>query len=219
MGRTCRRLAYGLLLTATCGVGGLAQFPPGAPVPGEQPPKAPVPLPNTGLRDDLKADLAARLAKDAGEDPGAERARLRAKLDLLLDRILNPRPIPAPGPKQSVVPKQPTLPPAYETRSINPVREGMNQFRNNDFDVALGTFRRIDTATLGAEDRAFVQYMKATCLRRLGRLSEAVTTYREVADAHDDEFIVDCAIWQLSLIGTEQDLESTLDQLRARARK
>ena len=68
------------------------------------------------------------------------------------------------------------------------------------------------------EDRAFVRYMLACSLRRLGKTSEAEVIYREVANSPDDEFLANCAIWQLSLIRSEQELQLQLEQLRSRAK-
>ena len=53
---------------------------------------------------------------------------------------------------------------------------------------------------LAVDDRAFVQYMTASCLRQLGKRSEAAVLYRDVADAKDDEFLAECAVWQLTSV-------------------
>jgi len=218
-----RRLAYGVLLTLMIGVGAIAQ-PPSQPIPYPPEPlpsKASQPGLAPGVRDQLKADLAALLGdrKDIGADDGAmnERARLQAQLRDLINRINSPRSSPGPVITPPIAPK-PTLVFPPESKSIDPIREGMNRFRDNDFDVALGIFRMIDPGPLTREDRAFVQYMRACCLRRLNKPNEAANIYREVADAHEDEFVTECAIWQLSLIRSAQELETQLEQLRSRTK-
>ena len=40
--------------------------------------------------------------------------------------------------------------------------------------------------------------MIACCLRNLGKLDEAATLYREVANTQDNDMLADCARWQLS---------------------
>jgi hypothetical protein len=218
-----QRLACGVLLTLMVGIAAIAQTPqpipfPPTPVPstGSQPAPAP------GVRDQLKADLSALLGdrKDGGVDDGAatDRARLQGQLLELLKRIDSSRTRPSTGSNPPVVPRPIPVAPSPEGKSIDPIREGMNRFRDNDFDIALGIFRMIDLGPLGREDRAFVQYMRACCLRRLNKPNEAAITYREIADAHEDDFITECAIWQLSLIRTSQELEAQLEQLRSRTK-
>jgi hypothetical protein len=60
--------------------------------------------------------------------------------------------------------------------------------------------------------------MTACCLRRLNRLSEAAVIYREVAEMTEDEFVASCAVSQLALIRTQQELEAQLEQLRSRTK-
>jgi hypothetical protein len=217
-----RRLAYGFLLTPLVGVGAFAQLPP----------PSPLPLPAKGtrdpgvapkVRDQMSADFAALMGnrkdvpRDVADDGGySERARLQNQLQELLNRLNSPRPAPV-GPSIPAAPKVSPLPATTE-KSVDSIREGMNRFRDNDIEVALAVFRLVDQGTLSREDRAFIQYMTATCLRRLSRISEAAKIYREVADVREDEFLAEMAIWQLSMIRTAQDLESQLEQLRARAR-
>jgi hypothetical protein len=94
----------------------------------------------------------------------------------------------------------------------------MNYFRDKDFEAALTVARQIDPAALGREDRAFAQYLTGCCLRRLNRRSEAAVVFREVAAAKDDEFLVECAVWQLSLLRSSAEIEAQLEQLRVRAK-
>jgi hypothetical protein len=166
------------------------------------------------------AAVLAEAAPPVGEPKGngelstsEKRAKLQADLLDLLKRIPAPQATP-PMPKPKYEPK-------YEpgdTTKVNAIKEGMNQFRDNNFEAARRTFQLIDPATLDREDRAFVRYMLACSLRRLGRTSEAEVIYREVANSPDDEFLASCAVWQLALIRSEQDLQLQLEQLRSRAK-
>ena len=94
----------------------------------------------------------------------------------------------------------------------------MNYFRDNDFEGARRTFQLIDPTLLDPADRAFVAYMLASSLRRQNRIAEAEDKYRDVANSPDDEFLANCAIWQLSLIKADQELQLQLGQLRSRAK-
>jgi hypothetical protein len=155
--------------------------------------------------------------KNGVEDTAAQRARLQAELMELLQRV---KAAPATGPGMPpVTPPMPKPPdPVAVGKSIDAIGEGMNLFRANDFESARRVFQLIDPATLGREDRAFVRYMLASSLRRLGKTAEAEAIYREVANAKDDEFLANCAIWQLSLIRSEQELQAQFEQLRSRAK-
>jgi hypothetical protein len=163
-------------------------------------PPVPVPLP--------KPDPEA-------SDRSAERAKLQAELLLLLKRLSA---APAPAPFPTPVAPSPKKDVTTDAAKVDAIRAGMNQFRDNDFEAARRTFQLIDPATLSREDRAFVRYMLACSLRRLGLKAEAEVIYREVANSGDDEFLASCAIWQLSLIRSEQELQVQLEQLRARAK-
>ncbi|MBX9624878.1 MAG: hypothetical protein K2X82_13820 [Gemmataceae bacterium] len=167
----------------------------------------------------LKADADA-LAKEreaAARDVGppavaTERAVLQAQLLDLLKR-LNERPAPAPAPKASP-------PPRFEVpdrvRPSDAVRMAENLFRDGDFDACLRVLRLTDRAQLGRDDRAFADYLTATCLRKLNKRAEAAAIYREVADARDDPFLAECAVSQLALMRSAEELEAQLEQLRGR---
>lgn len=165
-------------------------------------------------------DKPATDRKGISEDTAAaERARLQAELLLLLKRIsASPTPVPLYPPPGSPLGPKPKADPVVGGKSVDAIREGMNYFRDGDFEAARRTFQLIDPLALGREDRAFVRYMLACSLRRLNRTSEAETIYREVANGQDDEFYADCAIWQLSLIRSETELRAQLEQLRSRAK-
>jgi hypothetical protein len=71
---------------------------------------------------------------------------------------------------------------------------------------------------LSREDRAYVKDMTATCLRRMGRVTEAAALYREVAEGREDDFLTECAIWQLSLLRSTQEIQNQLDRLRGKSK-
>jgi hypothetical protein len=160
----------------------------------------------------------AKEAKETDEpSTSAERAKLQAELLLLLKRISASAP--PVSPPMSVPPSPKTKDDVTGRKSIDAIREGMNLFRDNDFEGARRVFQLIDPTGLSREDRAFVRYMLASSLRRQNRLVEAEVIYREVGNnPDDDEFLANLALWQISLIRTEQDLQLQLEQLRARAK-
>lgn len=153
-----------------------------------------------------------KAAESGKDDLAEERAKLQKQLADLLKRVEATPHAPVPTHPKSVSPKKSDA----MDKSVDPVRQGMNLFRENDFDAALRAFRYVDADALTREDRAFTKYMEACCLRRLNKSGEAIALYREVADAKEDEFVAEMAIWQLSMIRSSQELESQIGQLRVR---
>lgn len=218
-----RRLAFGLLVLLCTGVAAVAQLPPIIPLspePSKVPPVVPAPIPAPATREQLKADLNALLGerKDLPTEDSlaAERARLQSELRMLLDRI-NSRPAVVPG-VQVNPPPRPIPIPSPDGQSVNPLRRAINEYRENNFALAYDVLRYIDTNALPREDRAFVQYLKASSLRRSNRINEAAVAYREIADAHEDDFYSECAMWQLSMIREAQELAGQIEQIRARTK-
>lgn len=150
--------------------------------------------------------------------PAAERAELQAKLGELLERLKTVPPktdtgaVTAPGPKPKVEPSGPSK------GGIDPIKEGMNWFRTGEFESARQLFGLMPTDGMSKADRAFVRYMYASSLRRTGRTTDAENVYREVANSGDDEFLASYATQQIYLISSERELQSQLEQLRARAK-
>jgi hypothetical protein len=147
----------------------------------------------------------------ANPDPRtSERARLRAELLELTERIKQRRPVarrPEPGP----MPR--------ETASIapaDPLLAAQGLFRANDYNSALHALRSIELSRLSPGDRAFLKYLNASCLRKLGKLPEAAALYQEVANENGDEFFAESAVWQIGAIRSTQEAERKLAELRSR---
>jgi tetratricopeptide (TPR) repeat protein len=167
----------------------------------------------------LKAEVDALLKQRSGTESEkggmySERSRLQQELKELLQRIES-RPPTAPRPKGNETPAKKFEIGAGD-KPLDLLRSATNLFKDGDVDAALRTLRMIDTSALGREDRAFVKYMIATCLRRTGRVSEAATLYREVAESREDDFLAECAIWQLSILRSTQEFQGYLDRLRGK---
>jgi hypothetical protein len=169
--------------------------------------------------DKLKADTAALAGERAtAESNSAERAKLQADLRRLLDRIDK---APAPGPMNP--PSIPVAPPKSKENgtgggsvSVDQLRAAMNLVQGNSIEAALYAFQQMDLQRLAPEDRAFARYMQAACLRRLGRVAEALPIYREVGNGGEDPFYSSAATSQVALIRTSEELQVQLAQLRAR---
>ena len=207
-----RLAAAGGLLAATAAV---AQ-PPAGRVPAADAKK---------VKDDLEALLKDRekSAKDADAAGAADRDRLRSdllkRLGELGNRAVAPPPEVSPKPKEVPPAKGPKVEPrpdpvADGTVPLDPLRGAQNLFKANQYDAAYRTLAMQKPDTLSPDDRTFAQYLSACCLRRMGKLSEAATVYREIADGKQDDFLTECSLWQLGEIRRTQELEGQLEQLR-----
>lgn len=185
------RRAFGAIAGAAFLSAGLAAQPPVKPADPAPPP--------------------AKLPDPVG-DPAAERLRLRGQLDELLLQMKR-RAIAAEPAAKAPAGKF-DLP--ASSQPVDLLRAATNLFRNNDTDAALGALRQIDPKLLGPQDGALATYLTACCLRKLNRRPEAAVLFREVAEGKDDEFLAGCAISQLALIRTSQEIEGLLAQLRTR---
>ena len=171
---------------------------------------------------------------EAGDGAAAEAARLRLRLAELLLKLGGRGPAAPPTPEPTTVPPTPGKPPAPKPDTaptptgpeppplpptgqfVDPVALAEALFRAGDYEAALGTYRLLDVSGMDNEKRLAIQYMTACCLRKLGKLDEAATLYREVANAKEDAILAECAQWQLGAVTWRRDLESRLQQLRQR---
>lgn len=172
----------------------------------------------------VKADPAPKATPDSDAAVDAERKELRTRLDELLKRLEVKAKVPAPEPKKVIPKVEPKAEPKLELPPVSPkvveiggdpLAAGQRLDKAGDVDGALKAFQLVDPATAGGA-KPFVRYMTACCLRRAGKLSEAAEIYREVAAADDDEFMAECAQWQLGSIKWREDAEVQLEKLRQR---
>jgi hypothetical protein len=153
-----------------------------------------------------------------------ELALLRQRLLALGKRLEQPMPSLPPVTPQSTVPVPPSAMnpkgPAVSATVPNalqgdPYLLAQAHFRSGQYQEALTVFRSLQLASLPQEERLLVQYLSACCLRKLGKLDEAITLYREVADARENEFLAECSLWHLNNIGWRREIEKQLASIRA----
>lgn len=169
--------------------------------------------------DKLKADTAALAAERSGaESSSAERAKLTSDLKRLLERLdqAPPKaPMTQPQPPGTGTTKKDTGP-GFTTVPVDRLRAAMNLVLADQTAAALDAFRQIDPQQLPPDDRLFVKFMTASCLRRLGRTAEALPLYREVSDSKEDAFYSSSAVSQLALLNNATELQAQLTKLRER---
>lgn len=157
-------------------------------------------------------------------EPADERTRLRNKLDELVEKLGEQKKNPKPPPAQhkTETPTDPHGKPAPKPvlpeggKGIDLVRAAGNLYKAGDVPSAYEMVRGLDTNQMTKEDRAFADYVRAACLRKLGRTDDALKLYRTIADAKDDPFLAESAVVQITAIKSAQDLEAQLEQLKSR---
>jgi hypothetical protein len=74
----------------------------------------------------------------------------------------------------------------------------------------------IDGNKVSRKERAWVHFLTASCLRKQGKLAEAAVLYREVAEAKEDDFLTESAIWHLGFLRWREDMQKQLDEAKKR---
>jgi hypothetical protein len=179
------------------------------------------------LKDEVEALLKEKdkLGKETAETSEVSKLRkeLLEKLKQLPDRLptkppaevmpppkeLPVKPVKAPDPVKADPFPEGLVP-------LDPLRVAQNYFKAGDVDAAYRALRMTKTDALSPDDRTFAQYLTGCCLRRLGKLPEAAAVFREIADGKQDEFMTESALSQLAEIRKLQEIESQLEQLRAK---
>jgi hypothetical protein len=146
-----------------------------------------------------------------------ERAKLKGQLADLLKELDKPKPKPV-LPEKKPAHAEPAHKPdaALGGKLVDPLRLGMLKYQDGDAKSALLAFRLVDPNGQSAEEKAFTQYLIACCHKQLGQTNEALSLFREIAEAKQDAFITECALWQLGAIRQTRELDAQLEQLRVR---
>ncbi len=101
-------------------------------------------------------------------------------------------------------------------RPLDPLALAHVLFKAENFAAALRAYRLIDLRGTRAEERLPIQYLIATCLKRLGKTEEAAGMYREIANSRGDENLAACAQWQLGAMRWEVEMRGQLETIRQR---
>jgi hypothetical protein len=185
-------------------------------------PAKPDPKTLKGENDKLDAEHAE--VKPGKAEPAEDKDALNQKLNDLLKKLAEqknaPKPAtPATKPHDPHDPHPPTPPKVILPEGGKPadqVRSAGNLFQAKDLDEAYRIVKGLDLSQLTKEDRAFAEYIRAACLRKQGKLQDALTVYRQIADAKEDPFLADCAVTQITAINSARELEAQLEQLKSR---
>jgi tetratricopeptide (TPR) repeat protein len=97
--------------------------------------------------------------------------------------------------------------------SVDQTSEGKAYFRGGDYEKALAAFQAIRREQLEPQDRTYVEYLIATCLRKLKKPDEARKWYSKVAESKD-RVLVKYAQWQLLSLQRQDELQRRDDALK-----
>jgi tetratricopeptide (TPR) repeat protein len=132
----------------------------------------------------------------------------------------------SPGaPPNPFAPSKPTPPavkqpdnstPVLTDAPVDPQSLAMALFLTGEYEAALNAYRKLEQEEQKIENHVPLQYMIACCLRKLGKLEEAATLYREVANSGGNEILVENAQWYLRSMKERHELETQLEELRQR---
>lgn len=148
---------------------------------------------------------AATQSVDESAELAAERARLKAKLFELMERIPARR-----------SPPPPVAEPSHDTnpdsvRPLDRVRYLQNLIKSGQYATALRAFQVMDPTSFTGKQGAMLRYLKASAHRRAGDLETAKQIYGELAQSREDDFLAECAAWQLQAIKAKEELLGRLD--------
>jgi tetratricopeptide (TPR) repeat protein len=208
-----------------------------AAVPAQEPPlaapgaKKASPVDLKKLKQDLlllKSERSKLAAEREGTSPkveplpgdtgaGAEANKLKRRIADLLDQLSGAKPAVRPDPfEEPIVPIKRADKKDDPGAAVNPLALAQAHFLSENYKEALAAFRKIDLTAMKAEERVPVQYLIASCLRKLGKDDEATALYREVAGSRQDPVMVECAQWQLATMRWQRELRGQIDALEKR---
>ncbi len=99
---------------------------------------------------------------------------------------------------------------------VDPMSLAQALFLSGDYASALKAYRQLEEEEPKGDQRITLQYLIACCLRKLGKLDEATTLYREVANSRGSDFLVESSQWYLRAMKERRGLEGQLAELRQR---
>jgi tetratricopeptide (TPR) repeat protein len=100
--------------------------------------------------------------------------------------------------------------------ALNPLALANVLYKAGNYDQALKAYRMISLTGQRADERAPIQYLIASCLRKMGKTDDAMAQYREVANVRGDDQLAACAQWQLGQMRWRSEYEAQLRDLQAR---
>jgi hypothetical protein len=151
-------------------------------------------------------------ADSAAAEAMADRIKLKLKLFDLIEKLQTKR-VSSPA-NPPPFPEAPRLT-DDKGKPVDRLRQVQNLYRSGQIQAAQRALQLMDPATFTGRQGAMLKYLRASCHRRAGELDQAKQLYGELASSKDDEFLAECAAWQLQAIKAREELASRLDTTRS----
>jgi tetratricopeptide (TPR) repeat protein len=89
-----------------------------------------------------------------------------------------------------------------------------NLYALGEYQLAHGSYQEIDLESLNEEDKIWVTYQLAGCLRHLGEAESAASKYRQILADHPDHYLSGISRWWLDAMEESTEQSQALDVLR-----
>ncbi len=87
-------------------------------------------------------------------------------------------------------------------------------FATGQIEAAARVYAELEQASLTPDERAWIQFQRAACDRRSGRISAAQQRYRDLITAGQPEWLMPLARWWLKAIDDRERLSANADKLK-----
>ena len=116
---------------------------------------------------------------------------------------------------------EPMTPAASKNRQVlsEPVdafEMGNSLFQTGRVETALRAYDSVDQSKITAFDSTWLEFMMATCKRRLGKTEEAIGTYRRIANEKNSGSLVKASRWWLKHLENSEKNLATFKEMQAK---
>ena len=114
--------------------------------------------------------------------------------------------------------EEPPPPPITATTVLNSPVDRLkladNLFAAGEHALALQMYEAIDHSKISSSDRVWLSYQQASCNRRMGKIAEAESIYRQIAGESDAEWLAETSRWWLDRLSDRKELDDELRQIQ-----
>ena len=155
-----------------------------------------------------KLILSASAKQEARDSTAAKTPGEAAHESKQQQQAFNPAPLfPHPARAESTV---------EDFETVDRIKLADMLFRNGDYKSALENYRSATELELEQSDRDWINFQIASCLRNLGKLSEAAALYRELMATTQSRELARAAGWFLDVIRWRSEMNQALQDLENR---
>lgn len=89
-----------------------------------------------------------------------------------------------------------------------------NLYALGEYQLAHGSYQEIDRESLPEEDKVWVTYQIAGCLRHMGESESAASLYRQILADHDNHYLANASRWWLDAMDEYTEQTQAVEALR-----